>query len=109
MNVYAPFFKEELKELNKQIFDTVVLDTSEVVIKTDTDLKKLALNDKANFIVFFSEINNNCLFAEILNDTDAHSDNYKDITQFNVSKVVLFVFGKDANIEHTYIKEFNYN
>lgn len=107
--LYTPFFKEELKGLDKQMFDTVLIDTGKTVIKTDIDLRKLSLSNNANLIIFFSEIQENCLFAEIMNDIDTYSDSHKDLTQFNTSKVVLFVFGEDANIKNTYIKEFNYN
>ena len=87
-----------------------LVDTSAVVKRIDENLKKLTMNTNSNLIVFFSEINENgYLFAELLNDTDLHSDKYHDITQFNTSLVVLFIFDENDNIKRTYMKELNCN
>jgi hypothetical protein len=107
-NIYLPFFKEELEQANIQIPDNRFDDTT-VVIKTNVNIKKLSLSYNTNLMVFFSEANSNYLFAEIINDTDAYSDDYKDLIVFNTSKVILFFFDKEGSIKNTYIKELNYN
>jgi hypothetical protein len=107
-NIYLSFFNQELKELTAQGPNSIIIN-EQPVIKTDTVLRKLSSNHKADMIVFFSKANKYYLFAEILRDTDPHSDDYKDLIQINVSKVILFVLDQDENIRSTYIKEFNYN
>lgn len=111
IDVYLPFFNEELTKEGLLSTDRKYLvDTSAVVKRIDENLKKLTTDTNSNLIVFFSEINEKgYLFAELLNDTDVHSDKYQDITQFNTSLVVLFIFDENGNIKKTYMKELNYN
>lgn len=104
-------FYEELSKDNSEVM-LFKLDSLDRKRNTEkyilSDLHKLPSDSSSDYTLFFSEIIENKLLAEIVKDKGLKNASYKQLTAFSKSKIFLFVFD-EKKISEVYSKEIQYD
>ena len=74
------------------------------------ELHNLPANQLSRHILFFSELIDNLLLLEILENNNSSNATYEQLSTFNQSTLYLFVFDKNKrNIRNVYSKNIQYD
>lgn len=105
-------FYEELSEgnLEAMLFKLDSIDNERNMKKhVSPKLQDISSSKSAVHYLFFSEIIDNMLLAEVIENKGLKNPNYERLTSFNNSKVFLLIFNQNKELKKVYFKEIQYD
>ena len=107
------FWEELSKETENKEALLFKLDSIDNSRKLDdyymSSLRNLNEQSDCNYTLFFSEVYENILLAEVLDNKGNLNANHYQLTAFNNSKIFLFKFNEKKEIVKVYSKELQYD
>lgn len=112
VHINLSIFFEELSEGNaKTVF--LKLDSLDKARHTKNNflpkLQNLTSDSTSKYTLFFSEIIDSVLLAEVVENKGLKNGNYEQLTAFNKSLIFLFLFDNKKQINKVYRKEMQYD